>query len=297
MYMFPLDEVNPSLSQARIAVSVTNSLPQSEHERLDIMHQLIYGDALGGELHLAQLKRPPQRIVDLGFGSGYWMMEAATKYPNAECIGLDLVPPVANIAHPPEKAVFLTPTDFTAPAAWPIKDGSVDLVHMAQLCGSVPDWVDLYSKAYRSLQPGTGQIEHIEIDWTPRTTEPQLPQKATPLWDWWWYTKDASRRARRPLEYREDTGDLLEHAGFMDVSHRQIRIPLSLVISRDDRDYKLYYGYHMAMGCKDCNSFHALSMSFLTRYSPGMSPAQAAHICSAALAVVQMQSLPLYIYL
>lgn len=108
---------------------------------------MIYQTALKQNLHLTPLYSP-RRILDVGFGTGYWMMEMAKRYPYAEVIGWDLIQP----SGPPPDAAgqcrFRSPVDFLAPR-WPIEDGSVDFVHMAQLCGSVPDWTAMYSKAYR----------------------------------------------------------------------------------------------------------------------------------------------------
>jgi methylase of polypeptide subunit release factors len=50
----------------------------------------IFGLVMGG-LHLAPLVSP-QKILDLGTGSGLWAMDAADEYPSAEVIGTDLSP-------------------------------------------------------------------------------------------------------------------------------------------------------------------------------------------------------------
>lgn len=111
------------------------------------MHLLIYTTALKSSLHLAQLYHP-RRILDVGFGTGYWMFEMAQKHPYAEIIGFDMVQPSGPLPDAIGQCRFRAPVDFLAPR-WPIEDDSVDLVHMAQLCGTVPDWASLYRKAYR----------------------------------------------------------------------------------------------------------------------------------------------------
>ena len=42
-------------------------------------------------LHLAPLSNP-QRILDIGTGTGIWVMEMADEYPDAQIIGTDLSP-------------------------------------------------------------------------------------------------------------------------------------------------------------------------------------------------------------
>lgn len=44
---------------------------------------------LGGKLHLAPLQSP-QRILDLGTGTGIWAIDIADQYPSAQVIGTDL---------------------------------------------------------------------------------------------------------------------------------------------------------------------------------------------------------------
>ncbi|CAK1357334.1 hypothetical protein CB0940_07915 [Cercospora beticola] len=274
MYMFPADD--------------------TEHERLDILHDLIYGTAMAGQLHIADFGRnPPRRVLDVGFGSGFWMIEAGKRYPDCQIIGFDLDNPLG-VAQD-RNCQFRSPVDFTAPT-WAIEDASVDLVHMAQLCGCVPRWEDLYAKAFRSLRPNTGQIEHIEFDWTPRTNEPQMPPQATDLVNWWYWMLLASDKAGKSLRFREDTEDLLENAGFVDVSHKRVRVPLFNAGTKDKRERKLAHAYQTAMGHQDSQSFTGFTMALFTRYH-GMPPEQAAQICAQALAVVQGQPLPLYITL
>jgi methylase of polypeptide subunit release factors len=43
---------------------------------MDLAHH-IYGLLLGGELHLAPIGDNPQRVLDLGTGTGIWAMDFA----------------------------------------------------------------------------------------------------------------------------------------------------------------------------------------------------------------------------
>jgi methylase of polypeptide subunit release factors len=56
---------------------------------MDLEHHIFC--LLTGGLHLAPLTSP-QRILDLGTGTGLWAIDAADKYPTAEVIGTDLSP-------------------------------------------------------------------------------------------------------------------------------------------------------------------------------------------------------------
>ncbi|KAF7374822.1 Methyltransf-25 domain-containing protein [Mycena sanguinolenta] len=46
--------------------------------------------SLNGGLTVHQFDTPPQFVLDLGCGSGYWAMEAAKQWPNAQIVGFDL---------------------------------------------------------------------------------------------------------------------------------------------------------------------------------------------------------------
>jgi methylase of polypeptide subunit release factors len=58
---------------------------------MDLVHHL-YRLLLRGELHLAPISENPQRVLDLGTGTGIWAMEFADQFSSAEVLGTDLSP-------------------------------------------------------------------------------------------------------------------------------------------------------------------------------------------------------------
>jgi ubiquinone/menaquinone biosynthesis C-methylase UbiE len=74
---------------------------------------------------LAPIGPRPKLIVDVGTGSGRWVIEVANQYESATVIGLDLSPaePLYEI---PDNAEFLV-GDLTQ--GLDFDDGSLDLVH------------------------------------------------------------------------------------------------------------------------------------------------------------------------
>lgn len=70
----------------------------------------------------------------------------ARTYPSAEITGFDLVPFEINTYA--DTIRNMSPVDFTR-ETWPIPKDSQDLIHMALLCGSVPDWERMYRTAYK----------------------------------------------------------------------------------------------------------------------------------------------------
>lgn len=77
---------------------------------------------------------------------------------------------------------------------------------------------------YRHLRPGYGFIEQLEIDLEPRCDDGTL-EPNSPLVNWYRYLIDATSRTSKPLAYQHNTRQLLEQAGFIDISETIIKVP------------------------------------------------------------------------
>lgn len=64
---------------------------QTEQGRENIKHVLML-ELLNGRLFLAPLGRNPQKIIDIGTGTGAWAIDIADRYPGASVVGIDLSP-------------------------------------------------------------------------------------------------------------------------------------------------------------------------------------------------------------
>jgi SAM-dependent methyltransferase len=109
---------------------------------------------LDGELFISPLPLAPQRILDIGTGTGIWAVEVADRYPNAQVAGTDLSP--IQPVWVPENLQFYV-DDAEADWTWDAGDGGAqgfDLIHGRALCGGIGDWPRFYAQALRHVRPG-----------------------------------------------------------------------------------------------------------------------------------------------
>ncbi|KAK2768328.1 hypothetical protein FQN54_000181 [Arachnomyces sp. PD_36] len=234
LYLFPCDE--------------------QEQDRLDIFHKL-FDVARFERLHYAPLYRAPTqtngqggvipppsdhgpRVLDLGCGTGIWAMDMAKLYKDAYVVGIDLAA-IQPRNHPPN-CDFYAPCDFES--SWTLGEDSWDYIHLRMGCGSISNWPTLYRKVLAHLRPGTGWFEWVEVDFEPRC-DGQLPAAMT---DWYKDLKEATHGLRKPIAFPKNTQQMLEEAGFVQIDHQFVGLPLN-TWPEDEHEKNVGRWYNLAL--------------------------------------------------
>jgi SAM-dependent methyltransferase len=144
----------------RHLANVPYILPQDEREmsRMEVEHEALR-QALGGNYRAPVCQ--PERILDVGSGSGRWVLDLAEAFPEAHVVGLDLVLPSPG----DDIAQREAPPNFTFIRANVLEDlhfgdEGFDFVHMRQMAGAVPaaHWQAVAYELVRVTRPG-GWVE------------------------------------------------------------------------------------------------------------------------------------------
>jgi ubiquinone/menaquinone biosynthesis C-methylase UbiE len=187
-------------------------LPNDEREqdRLDLKHH-VFKLILGGHLFRAPIAPNPQRILDVGTGTGIWALDVADEFPSAEVIGTDLSP-----IQPTWVAANCSFVVDNAEVAWPyVPAESFDLVHWRVLAGAIKDWPALYREAYKHVKPG-GWIEAQEHG-VQVLSDDGTAEKATEVTKWFRLVGEASEKFGKTLDVAKDQKRWMMEAGFVDV--------------------------------------------------------------------------------
>ncbi|CAG8699098.1 4354_t:CDS:2 [Cetraspora pellucida] len=132
-----------------------------ESDRLQILHfveRYIWQSNFFAPInHL--LNQEGAMVLDVGTGRGSWLLEMATKYPNAKFIGMDISPVQLNVSKP-KNAEFI---EANILEHLPFADNTFDYVFQRFLNVGIltKSWPSVISELVRILKPG-GYIELME---------------------------------------------------------------------------------------------------------------------------------------
>ncbi|KAF5970349.1 methyltransferase [Fusarium coicis] len=140
---------------------------EAQLEALDLIHHWLTL-MLDDKLFLAPIGDNPQKILDIGTGTGIWAINVADKYPSASVIATDITPTQPSFV-PPNLEFQID----DAQLEWTFEPESFDFIHIRYLQGTIADWDRLYGQMYKALKPG-GWFQHIEPDLQMLSQNPEI---------------------------------------------------------------------------------------------------------------------------
>ncbi|KAF5594780.1 methyltransferase [Fusarium pseudocircinatum] len=140
---------------------------EAQLEALDLIHHWLTL-MLDDKLFLAPIGENPQKILDIGTGTGIWAINVADEYPSASVVATDITPTQPSFV-PPNVEFQID----DAQLEWTFEPESFDFIHIRYLQGTIADWDRLYGQMYKALKPG-GWFQHIEPDLQMLSQNPEI---------------------------------------------------------------------------------------------------------------------------
>ncbi|TRM66078.1 hypothetical protein BD626DRAFT_196556 [Schizophyllum amplum] len=173
--------------KAPYAVSYDRTILELEALDLALVKHLREGSVSFVNYDSEDYDAHPQRVLDLGCGTGTWVVDAAREWPEAELVGFDLAAiqvPLQLLEPSLASRITWTHGNFLT-TKLPFEDDEFDHVHIKSIARGVPEnkWQTIFEEVNRVLCPG-GVVELIEED----IIFPHLPH---------WFTSPLRARQRR----------------------------------------------------------------------------------------------------
>jgi hypothetical protein len=193
-----------------------------ERDRMNLQHDCLKR-IHGGKLFLAPLKNP-DKILDLGTGTGIWPIQVADIFPGAKIIGTDLSA-IQPAEVPPN--VFFEISDCTD-EDWGLRISSFDLIHTRIMLGSLPCFESLIRTSKRYLKPGAGWLECHELDIGPYCDDGTMPPDYA-LAQYAKFFVEATKQVvpPRPVDTADKIAMWMRQAGYVDVHERIDKMPFN----------------------------------------------------------------------
>ncbi|PGH07447.1 hypothetical protein GX51_01748 [Blastomyces parvus] len=193
---------------------------EKANEVLDIAHHS-YLLMLKKKLYLAPIEKP-QKVLDLGTGTGIWAIDFAEEHPQAQVIGTDLSPTQPTWV-PPNVSFMID--DFTE-YPWTYEDNSIDFIHARDLFGCIPDWSQFLAQCYRTTKPG-GYVEVFNRAVWLECDDNSIPSDEKHAMNIWYREfREVGERLGKTTTIIERQREEMEKAGFVDVTEVKLKMPL-----------------------------------------------------------------------
>jgi SAM-dependent methyltransferase len=224
---------------------------EDEQTRLQILHE-VYLSLFDYKLTQAPILNP-QKILDIGTGTGEWAMAAGDEWPNAEVIGTDIakIQPTAVPLN-----VFFEIDDAEEEGGWTWPEDEFDLIHLRSMVGAFKNWRYIYEEAYKHLKPG-GWIEVLDFD--DHKVFLTYFDENSGVFDWLKALRTAAAMSGRPRSVAHLEPENLTELGYMEAATLEKVIPMG-IWPNDKEDQRL--GKHFLVA--QISGIEALSLRPLT---------------------------------
>lgn len=172
---------------------------------------------LDDRLYICPIKEP-QRVLDVGCGTGIWAIDFADEHPETEVIGVDISPIQPEFV-PPNCRFELD--DVTA--AWTFPENYFDMIHVRCMFGSVADWPKLYEEVYNHLTPG-GYICELEMTIEFKSDDGTVPEDHI-MAVWSRTFVEAGEKWGQTFKIADRCKQHIIDAGFEDVHEVRYKLP------------------------------------------------------------------------
>lgn len=190
---------------------------KEEQDRLDLQHALLL-ECLNKELFLAPISHLPEKILDVGTGTGIWAINVADKYASCTVVGIDLSPIQPEWV--PPNCQFQV-SDANDP--WSFPPNSFEFVHCRQSHMAVKEDL-LFREAFRALKPGAW-LEMGEMA-LPLVCEDGTLKRGMPLFEWQDKMMSASKKIGASFHNPHHYRNRMEDSGFVNVVERIYPLPI-----------------------------------------------------------------------
>ncbi|KAL5604868.1 hypothetical protein BROUX41_001801 [Berkeleyomyces rouxiae] len=191
-----------------------------EQENEQIRHELVMM-LFEDQLHFSPIGDTPQRILDLGTGTGQWAIDMADRYPSALLRGIDLSPIQPNWV-PPNVCFMVDDME----GAW-MYSQPFDLIHARHAALAVRNWPRVLRNSFMNLKPG-GWIELQELDYIPYALNREKDVKNEPVGQYWRLVRDglSERGVSVHMVASGRLANQLSESGFVNVTERMFHVPI-----------------------------------------------------------------------